>query len=59
MADAVIAEVGRRLARALARAAYERDPDSGKAVRSLQSELCAAVREESASTQSAESAQSS
>ena len=57
-ADAVIAGVARRLARALARAAYERDADSRKAVAALQTELCEIVRtEESAPIHRAESAQ--
>jgi hypothetical protein len=48
MTDATIAAVGRRLARALARAAYGRDPESKRAVSLLQTELCQAAREESA-----------
>jgi hypothetical protein len=46
MNDAVIANIGRNLAEALARCAYERDVDSAKAVAVLQTELCAAVRSE-------------
>jgi hypothetical protein len=41
MSDATIAEIGRRLAEALARAGRERG-DAWKAVYALQTELCAA-----------------
>ena len=46
MTDAVIAGIGRHLAQALARRAYERDAESSKAVAQLLTELCAAVRSE-------------
>lgn len=46
MSDAQIAAIGRNLAEALAKCAYERDSDSAKAVLQLQTELCAAVRNE-------------
>jgi hypothetical protein len=50
MSDATIAEIGRRLANALAKAGYERDPQSKKEVSMVQTELCQAVREELAET---------
>ena len=46
MSDANIAEIGRRLANALAKAGYERDQQSKKEVSVVQTELCQAVREE-------------
>jgi hypothetical protein len=46
MTDASIAAIARRLAEALARAAYERDTESKKAVAQLQTELCETVRRE-------------
>lgn len=46
MTDASIAAIGRRLATALAKAAYERDQQSKQDVARVHTELCQAVREE-------------
>ena len=46
MSDAVIAGIGRSLAQALIRRAYERDPESSKQVLLYHTELCAAWRTE-------------
>lgn len=54
MSDASIAEIGRRLANALAKAGYERDQQSKKEVSMVQTELCQAVREELAATKAGE-----
>lgn len=48
MSDAEIAAIGRALAQALIRRAYERDPESSKQVLFGHTELCAAVRREQA-----------
>lgn len=48
MSDAGIAEIGRRLAHALAKAGYERDQELKKEVAIIQTELCQTVREEAA-----------
>ena len=46
MSDASIAAIGRRLAQALIRRAYERDPQSAKDVLLYHTELCAEYRAE-------------
>jgi hypothetical protein len=46
MTDHVIAKIGRRLAEALSKYAYERSDDAKKQVAAIQTELCAAAREE-------------
>ena len=48
MSDSEIAGIGRSLAQALMRAAYERDPESKREVLVRHTELCAAVRRERA-----------
>jgi len=47
MAEAKLAAIGRRLAEALADAAYTRKDEDKKRVAQLQMELCAAVKQES------------
>jgi len=51
MSDAIIAAIGRQLAEALARYGRERSDADKKAVANLQTELCAAVRDEAAEAQ--------
>ena len=46
MTDQVIAAAARSLAAALAQAGYSPDPDDRREVMRLQTELCAAVRQE-------------
>lgn len=46
MSDAEIASIGRTLAQALIRRAYERDAESSKQVLFCHTELCAAYRAE-------------
>lgn len=51
MSDSEIAAIGRNLAQALIRRAYERDPESSKQVLLGHTELCAAWRKEQAEQQ--------
>jgi hypothetical protein len=46
MTDQTIAAIARSLATALAQAGYSRAPDDRREVKRLQTELCAAVRDE-------------
>jgi hypothetical protein len=48
VSDAKIASIGRALAQALIRRAYERDAEAAKQVLMLHTELCHAWREEQA-----------
>ena len=46
MSDSELATIGRALAQALIRRAYERDPESSKQILLSHTELCAAYRAE-------------
>ena len=56
MTDQVIAAAARSLAAALAQAGYTRNPDDKREVMRLQTELCAAVRQEEQHAANTESA---